>query len=156
MGDRPVKFTYPDGATPIDDISDLKPPWVKTQEDLNLVEAENISLATEEYLIKPVGLPQGWFTVPLFQKVHRDMLGNVWAWAGGFRKTQTIPGIPFYQIRTDLENLCSDVQSWCDEGCELTLLEQAVRIHHRLVFIHPFPNGNGRFSRLISDRYLRA
>ena len=29
--------------------------------------------------------------------------------------------------------------------------EIAVRFHHRLVWIHPFPNGNGRHSRLASD-----
>lgn len=39
---------------------------------------------------------------------------------------------------------------------ELTFVEMAARIHHRLVFIHPFENGNGRFSRLIADRFLIA
>jgi Fic-DOC domain mobile mystery protein B len=29
--------------------------------------------------------------------------------------------------------------------------EIAARFHHRLVLIHPFPNGNGRHSRLIAD-----
>jgi Fic-DOC domain mobile mystery protein B len=27
----------------------------------------------------------------------------------------------------------------------------AVRFHHRLVSVHPFPNGNGRWSRLVAD-----
>jgi fido (protein-threonine AMPylation protein) len=27
----------------------------------------------------------------------------------------------------------------------------AVRFHHRLVSVHPFPNGNGRWSRLAGD-----
>jgi fido (protein-threonine AMPylation protein) len=26
-----------------------------------------------------------------------------------------------------------------------------VRFHHRLVLIHPFPNGNGRHARLMAD-----
>jgi fido (protein-threonine AMPylation protein) len=26
-----------------------------------------------------------------------------------------------------------------------------VRLHHRLVDIHPFPNGNGRHARLMAD-----
>ena len=26
-----------------------------------------------------------------------------------------------------------------------------IRFHHRLVSIHPFPNGNGRHARLIAD-----
>jgi Fic-DOC domain mobile mystery protein B len=29
--------------------------------------------------------------------------------------------------------------------------EIAVRVHHRLVQIHPFPNGNGRHARLVAD-----
>jgi Fic-DOC domain mobile mystery protein B len=29
--------------------------------------------------------------------------------------------------------------------------EIAVRLHHRLVAIHPFPNGNGRTTRLLAD-----
>lgn len=29
--------------------------------------------------------------------------------------------------------------------------EIAVRFHHKLVAIHPFPNGNGRWSRLAAD-----
>ena len=29
-----------------------------------------------------------------------------------------------------------------------------MRIHHKLVQIHPFPNGNGRVSRLMADLVL--
>lgn len=32
--------------------------------------------------------------------------------------------------------------------------EIAVKFHHSLVFIHPFPNGNGRWSRLMADILL--
>jgi Fic-DOC domain mobile mystery protein B len=34
--------------------------------------------------------------------------------------------------------------------------ERAVRIHRRLVAVHPFPNGNGRCTRLLADLYLTA
>jgi fido (protein-threonine AMPylation protein) len=34
--------------------------------------------------------------------------------------------------------------------------ECAVRFHHRLVHIHPFPNGNGRHARLATDILLRS
>jgi len=33
--------------------------------------------------------------------------------------------------------------------------ELAIRFHHQLVLIHPFPNGNGRHSRLITDLLLQ-
>ena len=151
-----MKFFCLKGATPIDDISDLKPKWIKTMEDLNQAEAENISDATNKHLLRSISSPLNWFTVQTFMKIHRDMFFDVWNWAGKFRSTQTNPGIKPYQIGGALEELCRDVFFWCNESCELTFVEQAARIHHRLVFIHPFPNGNGRFSRLISDRYLKA
>ena len=34
--------------------------------------------------------------------------------------------------------------------------ELAVRFHHRLVQIHPFPNGNGRHSRICADYLVEA
>ncbi len=151
-----MKFSYPEGATPVDDISGLKIPWVKTQEDLNQVEAENIASATSKHLLKSIRLPKQWFNVPTLQKIHYDMFFDVWDWAGKFRKTQTSPGIKPYQILGAMANLCHDVLFWCSEACELTILEQGAKIHHQLVFIHPFPNGNGRFSRIVSDRFLKA
>ncbi len=151
-----MKFFYPKGATPIDDISGLKPHWVKTMKDLNQAETENISEATNKHLLKSIHSPQKWFNIPTFNRIHRDMFFNVWNWAGKFRSIQTIPGVKPYQIAEALENLCQDVRSWCSEGCTFTLIEQAAKIHHRLVLIHPYPNGNGRFSRLVSDRYLKA
>jgi Fic-DOC domain mobile mystery protein B len=151
-----MKFKYPDGATPIDDISGLKISWVKTQEHLNRVEAEHISSAIEKYLLKSIGLPLDWFNITNLKKIHKDMFDDIWDWAGLFRQTQTIPGIKPYQIQSALKDLCEDVFYWNTQGCDMTFLEQAARVHHRLVFIHPFPNGNGRFSRLVADRYLKA
>lgn len=151
-----MKFSNAEGATPIDDISGLIPSWVKTQSDLNQVEAENIFSATGKYLMKPVSPPKSWFNIPMLKKIHHAMFCNVWNWAGKFRSNQTIPGVVPYQIPDALRNLCDDVQFWCTESRDLTIVEQAARIHHRLVFIHPYSNGNGRFSRLVADRYLKA
>ncbi len=82
------------------------------------------------------------------------MFCDVWDWAGKFRKSITSIGIKPYLISNKLGELCADVKAWSDKSVDLTFIEQAARIHHRLVFIHPFENGNGRFSRLIADRYL--
>ena len=41
-----------------------------------------------------------------------------------------------------------------DEHGAYPLDERAARLHHRLTFIHPFPNGNGRCSRVFADFYL--
>ena len=139
-----IKFEYPQGATPINDVSGLKLSWVNTQGQLNRVEAENISYAIEKYLLKPVAMPVSWFNVLDLKKIHKAMFFQVWDWAGSFRNFQTIPGVKFYQIQNTLKDLCDDVLFWNSEGCEMTFIEQAARIHHRLVYIHPFANGNGR------------
>ncbi|HEV8052822.1 MAG TPA: mobile mystery protein B [Parachlamydiaceae bacterium] len=150
-----MKFICPEGATPIDDISDLIPSWVRTQEDLNQVEVENISNATGKYLLKSIKPPPKWFNVPFLQKIHHEIFIDVWDWAGKFRTTQTCPGMKPYEIIGALNILCQDVKFWYDQN-DVTIIEQAARVHHRLVYIHPYSNGNGRFSRLVSDRYLKA
>ena len=151
-----IKFDYPEGATPIDEISGLKISWVKTQKDLNRVEGENIAKATYKYLMKSVNIPNLWCKVPMLKKIHKEMFFNVWDWGGSFRTTQTNIGVKPYMINNSLAELCLDVCYWCCDQCELTFIEQAARLHYQLVRIQPFQNGNGRFSRLVADRYLKA
>jgi Fic-DOC domain mobile mystery protein B len=153
---RAEGFEYPEGATPISDYSDLIPTWVQTIGDLNRVEAENIMIAQRKYLHGPIVDPKIWFTVTDLKTVHRTMLENVWRWAGKYRKSITSVGINPVMIPSQLAEFCAEVRSWSQDPVELTFLEMAARVHHRLVSIHPFENGNGRFSRLISDRYLLA
>ena len=49
-----------------------------------------------------------------------------------------------------LRELLDDVKAFTGEKT-YSPDEIAVRLHHHLVHIHPFPNGNGRHSRLIAD-----
>ncbi len=147
-------FEHPEGATPISDYSFLKLPWIHTQQDLNRAEAENIALAQKKYLNPPIQNPSKWFEPTVLKKIHKDMYGTVWEWAGKYRKEITSIGIKPYLIPTRLAELCKEVKCWLTEPVELTFVEQAARIHHKLVLIHPFENGNGRFSRLVADRYL--
>lgn len=150
------RFEFPDGATPISDCSGLIPLWVHHLNDLNRVEAENILSAQRKYLRKSVSDPKDWFQVSELKVIHRAMFGEVWEWAGAYRKSMTSIGINPSLIPTQLAELCLEVLSWLEYPVELTFVEMAARVHHRLVFIHPFENGNGRFSRLIADRFLLA
>jgi Fic-DOC domain mobile mystery protein B len=83
-------------------------------------------------------------------ELHRQMLGEVWRWAGHFRRSERNLGIPFYEIQAALRQLLDDVKAWI-EYKSFSADEIAVRFHHRLVAIHPFPNGNGRHARLMAD-----
>lgn len=152
----PERFEFPEGATPIGDCSGLIPLWVHHLHDLNRVEAENILNAQRKYLQGRIGNPQNWFQVKELKTIHQAMFGDVWKWAGVYRKSITSIGIAPSLIPTQLAELCLEVSSWLQYPVELTFVEMAARVHHRLVFIHPFENGNGRFSRLIADRFLLA
>jgi Fic-DOC domain mobile mystery protein B len=81
------------------------------------------------------------------------MFANVWKWAGHFRHSDKNIGVPWYQIPTVLKDLCDDVSLWIQQ-MEYPADEMAIRFHHRLVLIHPFPNGNGRHARLMTDLLL--
>jgi Fic-DOC domain mobile mystery protein B len=150
------KFEFPEGATPLEDYSGLKLSWVQFLSDLNRVEAENIFSAQKQYLYRSVKLPETWFNPGEFKRIHWAMFHEVWEWAGSFRVVNTNIGIKPHKIPIELALFCAEVRGWSEEPYDLTLLERAARIHHRLVLIHPFENGNGRFSRLIADRYLKA
>jgi Fic-DOC domain mobile mystery protein B len=149
-------FEFPEGATPLSDCSGLIPTWIHTLSDLNRVEAENILNAQLKFLTGTVDHPQKWFQAKELIKIHKTMFDKVWDWAGLYRKSKTSIGIAPSLIPSQLAEFCHEVISWFLHPVELTFLEMSAKIHHKLVFIHPFENGNGRFSRLVADRFLLA
>lgn len=65
-------------------------------------------------------------------------------------ETERNIGIASYRIPMEVRALTDDVRYWIGQQTYPTD-EIAVRLHHRLVAIHPFPNGNGRLTRLMAD-----
>ena len=94
----------------------------------------------------------------MLKRLHRRMYGQVWAWAGQYRTADRNLGVPNWHIRMDMRNLLEDVHAWLtdDSAARYDLDECAIRFGYRLVVIHPFPNGNGRWSRLVSDALIVA
>jgi Fic-DOC domain mobile mystery protein B len=78
------------------------------------------------------------------------MFDQTWKWAGEYRRTEKNIGVLFHEIRERIMASLGDVRYWIEHST-YSPDEIAVRFHHRLVFIHPFPNGNGRHARLIAD-----
>ena len=79
------------------------------------------------------------------------MFGEVWRWAGKWRQGTTNLGVAPHQIGTELHKLEGDLEFWLDRASDMPRLEVLTRFHHRAVWIHPFNNGNGRWSRLATD-----
>jgi Fic-DOC domain mobile mystery protein B len=146
----------PDGATPIDedDLADLIPSFVATRGDLNIAEYENIAKAMPWALdqARRDG-PQHVLRYSFLFDLHRRMFEDVWRWAGTQRRRATNIGVDPSQITTRAMQALDDAACWHDNGT-FTNDERAARIHRRLVAVHPFPNGNGRCTRLVADLYL--
>lgn len=145
-----------DGQTPLDpdEVHGLKLAFVATRADLNSAEATNIVAGmkwAEAQVRKGVEVASDAF----LRKLHARLFGQVWSWAGKYRTTERNIGIDPAQIAMAVRQLFGEVGGWQEYG-SYPLDEQAMRLHHRLTFIHPFPNGNGRTSRAMADLFLRA
>ena len=147
----------PPGATPLneEDLAGLRLSWITTRDELNQAEADNI-FQGRLWAFRRRG--RFWYLEPeQLHQLHRRMFGQVWSWAGQQRRRDTNIGIDPYQIAVALRDLCEDTKAQVGDGSNLAYPadELAVRFHHRLVLIHPYPNGNGRHSRLATDLLVR-
>jgi Fic-DOC domain mobile mystery protein B len=150
----------PDHATPLTDSErqGLRLP-VLTRAELNRAEADNISRAMSWLFLSRRRLrPELVARETWLRDLHRRMYDQVWTWAGRYRTTDRSLGAPFWQVRVDMRNLEADAAAWlADTGAtRYDNDERAIRLGYRLVVIHPFPNGNGRWSRLCSDALIVA
>ncbi|MHC4219370.1 MAG: mobile mystery protein B [Planctomycetota bacterium] len=141
------------GETPIEDTSGVKQTDITTRAELNRAEGENIRKAVVKYLAGKPSRRSAPFDLDWVLRLHREMLGDVWVWAGSVRSSVTDIGVGPQQIEVALQGLLDDLGHWRED--DVGLLEQAVRLHHRAVHIHPFENGNGRWARLLANIWLK-
>jgi Fic-DOC domain mobile mystery protein B len=149
-----MELSYPEGATPLDpDAARGLIPGLTTQGELNEFEARNIAEALN-WAKRSRTLMRELLTVAALRDLHRRMFNRTWKWAGRFRLTDTNIGHPWHQIPEAVINLCDDVAYQVAQS-DVEWDDLAIRFHHRLVLIHPFPNGNGRHARIATDLLLQ-
>jgi Fic-DOC domain mobile mystery protein B len=138
-----------DGHTLLDDeaTEGLKPAWIRTRDDLNGAEQENILKAVVN---RRQPTAEDLLTDRYLRSLHKAMFGDVWVWAGTYRKSNPNIGCEWQQIAVNIGSLLGDTNYWIQEAT-YPADEIAVRFHHRLVWIHAFPNGNGRHTRLVAS-----
>lgn len=141
-------FEEPDDATPLtpEEKQALLPAHITYRSELNEAEQENIVRAQEWAF----GRRRDLLSENFIKELHKRMLGEVWRWAGRYRTGEKNIGIPFYEVPVAVQQLLADAKAQIDSNA-YSPDEIAVRFSHRLVQIHPFPNGNGRLSRLLAD-----
>ena len=144
-------FDYDDAATPLtpDEKQGLLPSYITLRRELNEAEQVGIMAAEKWAFSRKRDVVDEKF----LRQLHKRMFKDVWRWAGEFRSTPRNIGVEPWNITTMLRNLLEDVRYWVLH--EIYAPDEiAARFHHRLVLIHPFPNGNGRHARLAADLLL--
>ena len=146
-----LNIDYIEGQTPLDEDEKegLLIETISTRRELDEFEQANIQQAVEWTLKNKFG-PDRILTEDFLCEVHKRMLGEVWEWAGNYRRSNKNIGVDKFQISIALRQLIEDALYWIKEKT-FEPEELAIRFSHRIVKIHAFPNGNGRHSRLIAD-----
>jgi Fic-DOC domain mobile mystery protein B len=144
-----LEYIY--GQTPLDpeEVDGLLIATIATRGELDEFEQQNIEKAIMWTLNRSFKADV-IFSESFIRKLHIQMYGDVWSWAGEFRKTNKNIGVDWWKISIELKNLLEDVIYWYKNDT-FPPEEMALRFKHRLVSIHCFPNGNGRHSRLMAD-----
>lgn len=104
-------------------------------------------------LIKRIGA----ITIRDIQDIHRRVLGFVDPiGAGIFRTTQVFVADFVPPAANQLDRLMKEFVEWLnsDDATQLHPIEMAALVHYKLVYIHPFYDGNGRTSRLLMNLLL--
>ncbi len=138
------------------DFSGLKLDKDKTYSasEIYFFEAQNILKASLDYWGGVPNKKSASLDTDFFLKLHKEMFGNVWDWAGKIRTVELNFGVKAYLVSTELKKLADDLNFW-HENKSFDVMEIATRLHHRVVVIHPFLNGNGRWSRMLANIYLK-
>lgn len=143
----------PDGATPVDpdEAGELLAGHIRTRSELNEWEQQNILRAASWLRRTRMEILSEAF----IRELHRRMFDQTWGWAGKYRTTDKNIGVSSYEIPANVKNLVDDGRFWV-ENKTYPPDEAALRLHHRMVKIHLFPNGNGRHARLWCDSLLES
>ena len=144
-----MEFQYAPGATPLDpdEGAGLVPSHITTQADLNAWEQANILQAVRWVARQK---KRDLLTEGFVRDLHRRMFDQTWKWAGTFRQSNKNIGVDWTQVAVKLRNLLDNTRFQIDHKV-FEPDELVVRFHHQLVWVHAFPNGNGRHARLMAD-----
>lgn len=137
-------------ATPLspDERADMIPSHITNRDELNQFEARGVADGDRWAFSRRRG---DLLTAEFLSRLHKRMFGDVWKWAGTYSKeARRRIGVDHHLIEPQLRELFDTVRYWIDHK-SYAPDEIAVRFHHRLTQIHPYPNGNGRLARFAAD-----
>jgi Fic-DOC domain mobile mystery protein B len=130
-------------------------PSLSTRAQLDEIERHRINAARVWAMRDAVLGRNDLMTEAFARELHRRMFGSIWRGAGRYRTTARDPGWEPRQIARGVRMFFDDAEGWL-RFSTYPVHEVAVRLHLRLVTIHPWSNGNGRHARLVADIVVAA
>lgn len=148
-----IELKVIEGSTPLnpDETNGLLVDYITTQSELNELEQKNI-LEANVWLMRKKTLN---VLDPSFAfELHKKMFEHVWEWAGQVRRSEKNIGVPSGEVMQKLPQHFKNIEYRVNHFPN-DLESIAIEFHHGLVWIHAFPNGNGRHARLMTDLLLK-
>lgn len=137
-------YCYPDSSV-LKNKLDIRDPVL-----LRKVEADLSSARQAEIFRTPV---VGRFTATHLCNIHRKLLGDVYSFAGHFRREDIAKGttrfVTYSQIKEKLQRLLGQLQQekWLENVPFEAFAARSAYYMAELNYIHPFQEGNGRAIR---------
>lgn len=137
-------YCYPDSSV-LKNKLDIRDPVL-----LRKVEADLSSARQAEIFRTPV---VGRFTATHLCNIHRKLLGDVYSFAGHFRREDIAKGptrfVTYSQIKEKLQRLLGQLQQekWLENVPFEAFVARSAYYMAELNYIHPFREGNGRAIR---------
>ena len=137
-------YCYPDSSV-LKNKLDIRDPVL-----LRKVEADLSSARQAEIFRTPV---VGRFTATHLCNIHRKLLGDVYSFAGHFRREDIAKGptrfVTYSQIKEKLQRLLGQLQQekWLENVPFEAFAARSAYYMAELNYIHPFREGNGRAIR---------
>lgn len=109
------------------------------------------------------------FNLELLKKIHLELMKGVADYAGKIRNDKVVVGKfqenkgkgqegfslrvkhePPFHKREEIERELKALFDWANEDTEVPTILKTALFHHQLVYLHPFEDGNGRVTRLLT------
>jgi fido (protein-threonine AMPylation protein) len=141
-----------DDDTPFDG-SGLRIKTIKTRKQLYEAEFDSITRVTERYLLSKPSRKLAPFTFDWLLRLHKEMLGDIWSWAGEIRRTHKTIGVRPTIIAAELGAIPMQAETRHNESGDL-VIATAAEFHHLAVHVQPFEDGNGHWARMLTNIWL--
>lgn len=123
---------------------------IQNADELKRIEADITTIRQHDLLSKPV---TGRFTANHLCSIHRYLFGDIYPFAGRYRRESIAKGPTIFENPADIERKLKKLlaqlkdESFLKQTAEQDFLPRLAHYFAELNYLHPFREGNGRATR---------